>query len=221
MSEWWTYSLADFLMFAPRTYYRMIELYNLAIWPVQLVGVAIGLGIATLLAGKRHVQPRIINGLLSGCWLWIALAFHWQRYAQINWAASWFAAAFALEALLLLGCTVTGRLALAPAGNGNRGITASLFLITVLGYPLLAPLTGRMWTTAETFGVTADPTAIATVVAVGSFRGRLRWLLLLMPVLWCAVAAATLWTMDAPEAFVMMAATVVALASAVWRRRGD
>ena len=29
--------------------------------------------------------------------------------------------------------------------------------ISALGYPLLAPLTGRPWTTAETFGVAADP----------------------------------------------------------------
>jgi hypothetical protein len=31
MSEWWTYSLWDFLLFSPRTYYRLFELYNLAI----------------------------------------------------------------------------------------------------------------------------------------------------------------------------------------------
>ena len=35
MSEWWTYSLSDFLLFSPRTYYRLFELYNLAIWPTQ------------------------------------------------------------------------------------------------------------------------------------------------------------------------------------------
>jgi hypothetical protein len=33
MSEWWTYSLSDFLLFSPRTYYRLFELYNLAVWP--------------------------------------------------------------------------------------------------------------------------------------------------------------------------------------------
>ena len=33
MSEWWTYHLSDFLLFAPRTYYRLFELYNAAIWP--------------------------------------------------------------------------------------------------------------------------------------------------------------------------------------------
>jgi hypothetical protein len=27
MSEWWSYSLSDFLLFSPRTYYRLFDLY--------------------------------------------------------------------------------------------------------------------------------------------------------------------------------------------------
>ena len=48
MPEWWTYGLSDFLMFSPRTYYRQIELYNLAIWPAQLVGAGIGAAILAI-----------------------------------------------------------------------------------------------------------------------------------------------------------------------------
>ena len=102
MSEWWTYRLTSFLLFSPRTYYRLLELYNLAIWPAQLAGMAIGLAIVALLIGKRGYRDRIIAGLLAACWLWIAVAFHYQRYAQINWAATWFAVAFACQALLLV-----------------------------------------------------------------------------------------------------------------------
>ena len=35
MSEWWTYRPSDFLMFAPRTYWRLFELHNEAWWPAQ------------------------------------------------------------------------------------------------------------------------------------------------------------------------------------------
>ncbi len=73
MSEWWTYRLTSFLLFSPRTYYRLLELYNLAIWPAQLAGMAIGLAIVALLIGKRGHRERIIAGLLAACWLWIAL----------------------------------------------------------------------------------------------------------------------------------------------------
>ncbi len=36
MSEWWTYTLSDFLLFSARTYYRLFELYNRDVWPAQL-----------------------------------------------------------------------------------------------------------------------------------------------------------------------------------------
>jgi len=196
MSEWWTYRLTSFLLFSPRTYHRLFELYNLAIWPAQLAGAAIGLAIVALLIGRRAHRDRLVSGLLALCWLWVAWAFLYQRYAQINWAATWFAVAFAFEALLLaaLGVFAGGIKFSAPHGPGIR-IAAALIAIVVVGYPLLAPLSGRPWATAETFGVTPDPTAIATVATLALVRGRVRWLLLIIPLVWCAIAGATLWAM--------------------------
>ena len=222
MSEWWTYRLTSFLLFSPRTYYRLLELYNLAIWPAQLVGGAIGLAIVALLIAERRHRERIVAALLAACWLWIAVAFHYQRYAQINWAATWFAVAFACEALLLV---VVGllpeRFVLQRSGSGALWIATSIVAISVLGYPMLAPLTGRPWTTAEIFGVAPDPTAIASVAVLALVRGRIRWLLLVVPVLWCGIAAATLWAMGAPEAWVVLAAGLVALSPALRATRHD
>ena len=68
----------------------------------------------------------------------------------------------------------------------------------------------------------ADPTAIATVAALGLVRGRIRWLLLVVPLLWSAVTAATLWAMDAPEAVIVAGAALLALLPAArgMRNRG-
>jgi len=196
MSEWWTYRLTSFLLFSPRTYHRLFELYNFAIWPAQLAGAAIGLAIIALLLVKYRHRGRIIAGLLAACWLWVAWAFLYQRYAQINWVATWFAAASAFEALLLAGLGVfAGRIGISPRRGMAFGIATALVAIAVVGYPLLAPLAGRPWTTAEIFGVTPDPTAIGTVATLMLVRGRIRWLLLTVPLLWCAVAALTLWAM--------------------------
>ena len=195
MSEWWTYRVGSFLLFSPRTYHRLFELYNLAIWPAQLAGVAIGLAIIALLIGK-HRRDRFIPALVAACWLWVAWAFLYQRYAQINWAAPWFAAAFAFEALLLIGLgVVAGRIVFPPSRGPGFWIAIALIAACVVGYPLLAPINGRPWSTAETFGVAPDPTAIATLATLVLVRGRIRWLLLIVPLLWCAVAAATQWAM--------------------------
>lgn len=213
MPEWWTYTLSDFLLFSPRTYWRLVERYNLAIWPVQIIGAAIGAGIVWSLIGKRALHGRAGAALLAVCWLWTAWAFHLQYYAQINWAAPWFAAAFALQAVILIATGVfPGRLT-RPARASPIG--PSLVALIVLGYPLLAPLAGRAWTTAESFGATPDPTAITTMAATALVSGRVRWLLLPIPLAWCAVSAAMLWAMRAPETFVVVSATLLALWSAV------
>ena len=43
MPEWSTYTLSDFLMYAPRTYWRLVELHNRDFWPLQLPLLAAGL----------------------------------------------------------------------------------------------------------------------------------------------------------------------------------
>lgn len=216
MPEWWTYTLSDFLLFSPRTYYRLLELYNLAVWPAQLVGAAIGLTVAASLLGRGPWPGRVGTGLLAACWLWIAWAFHLERYAQINWAAPWFAAAFTLQGILLLGlAVVAGRFAPRDPGPKPRSIAGAFVMVIVVAYPLLAPLGGRPWTTGETFGAAPDPTAIVTIAALALADAPLRWLLLAIPVLWCAIAVATLWAMAAPEAVVVAGGALIALSLSV------
>ena len=57
MSEWWSYSLSDFLMFSARTYFRQFELLNQALWPLQLAGLGAGLLLAAcMLRPRRHAD---------------------------------------------------------------------------------------------------------------------------------------------------------------------
>src|SRR6187402_1638303 len=102
MSEWWTYRPSDFLLFAPRTYYRLFELYNTDIWPLQIAALLAGAAIWVLICNRAASSGSVIGVLLATYWLWVAWAFHWQRYATINWAAGYFAVGFAIEALLLI-----------------------------------------------------------------------------------------------------------------------
>jgi hypothetical protein len=47
-------------------------------------------------------QGRTIAMILATCWLFVAWAYLLARYDTINWAASYFAAGYAVEALLLV-----------------------------------------------------------------------------------------------------------------------
>jgi hypothetical protein len=215
MSEWWTYRLSDFLMFSPRTYHRLLELTNAEIWPLQVVTIAAGL--AALWLAWRGAYGRVIALVLAAAWIFVAWAYHLERYATINTAAPYYAAGFAVQALLLTWCALRRdglRFGAQPAPV--RWIGSGLLAAGVVLYPLLAPVAGRPWMQAEIFGVAPDPTAVATIGALLLVRGRIAWLLAL-PLLWCAVTALTLWSMQAPDAVVPAAALVLGTAMAIWR----
>jgi hypothetical protein len=202
VSEWSTYTLSDLLMFSARTYYRLIELYNLAAWPLHLLAAAAG--VALVLCARRADEPsgRIAAILLGLCWLWVAWAFHAERYATINSAAPYFAAGFAIQGTLLV---FAGKL---PANRDGFGL--GLLLLALLGYPLLALLSGRPWPQAEMFGIAPDPTAAVTL-ALLALSPRASWVLWPVPLLWSAVSGATLWTMQMRYAWVLPLVALLAL----------
>ena len=213
MPEWWTYSLTDFLLFSPRTYYRLIERHNLAVWPGHLVALALGVTTAALLQRPTRGRSRVIAGMLALLWMWIGGIFVAGRYATINWAASYFAGLFAAEVRLL------GWLGVAKANlrfgwrwDAAGLLGAVLFTGSVGLYPLLAPALGRGWTQSEVFGIAPDPTVLGTLglllMADGSPRSG--WALLAPPMIWCLLSGATLWAMGSPEKWIVLPAAVVA-----------
>lgn len=217
MSDWLSYSLSDFLLFSPQTYYRLFELYNQAIWPGQILALALGLTILGLLRGGGTAHGRFIAGILAlGC-LWVAWAYLWQRYDTINWAARYFALGFAIEAILLIAAgPILGRLRFRMAGGATAWFGLGLFVFALAAQPFIGTLLGRSWTQVEIFGIAPDPTILATLGLL-LLTTRIRWDLLVIPLLWCALTGATHWAMKSPDALLMPAAAVLVLVLAARR----
>jgi hypothetical protein len=210
MSEWWKYRPEDFLLFSPRTYWRMFELQNEAYWPLPVLTLALG-GIVTFLAARASRNAiRSAAAILALAWAFVAYTFLWHRYAGINWAIVYAVPAFAVETVLLLMIAVRSGISMAP--RGIISWTGYLLLaFATVGVPLLH---GRERATSEIFGIAPDPTVIATLGFLLVLRGRYLCLLYLIPVLWCLLSGATLHTMREAEAWMPFAAVAaVALAA--------
>lgn len=231
MTEWWTYRLSDFLLFAPDTYRRLFELAHAQGWPwAQAAAAALGLGVG-LCAARAPAQPRaaaLACLLLGAAWAGAAL-FLGRHYATINWGAPALAAAFWLQAALLAARGVTG-LATRQPGPPPRPPTVRarrtggwLIGAAVAGYPWLAPLQGQPWAQAELFALMPDPTVLATLglwplLRVGAppqggaerAAALLWWLAWPIPLAAALVAGATLWAMGSPMAPLLPAAAVLA-----------
>ncbi len=211
MSEWWTYRLSDFLLFSADTYYRLFELYNQAIWPAHLAVLVLSGLVAFLLFSPWPWSKRILFFFLAACWLWVAWGYHIVHFSTINWAARYYAVAFALEGLLLLWTGVLSKrsqVSIPADGWAKAGIgLAGLGLVL---QPLIGPLSGRPLTQVELFGTAPDPTAVVTLGLI-LLAGGMRWVLFPIPFIWCLVSSATLWTMGMADFWFMLIAALIAL----------
>ena len=220
MSEWWTYRPSDFLLFAPRTYYRLVETHNAESWPWQVIALGAALALVALSWRRARHAGRLVALVLALAWGFIAWRFHWERYATINWAAVYFAGAFALQAALLAWTGLVGGLDYGGTSRRRRYAGLALIVTALAVVPFAALAAGRSWRQLEVAGMSPDPTAILTLGLLLVAR-RAHGALYAVPVLWCLASGLTLWTMKAPDAFIpLLAALVAAVAVVSLRLRG-
>jgi hypothetical protein len=227
LSEWWTYTPADFLMFAPRIYWRLFDALNRQTWPAALLAPAAAvawlLWVARGVARPGAAAARLAAVGLALAWTVSGLLFLRPLLAPIHWLVEWIAPVFVLQALLLTALAATGGLQ-ATASTRRRRTGLGLLGYALLLHPLWPLLDGRPLSQAETFGLAPDPTALATLgvlllwhagTPVGRLLGRFAWG---PPLAWCALSAATLWTMGSAQGWALAGGAALALAAA--RRHG-
>ena len=213
MDEWWTYGIADLVLFTPETYFRLFELHHRDWWPLQLACLAVAIVILLCLWLKPARGGRVVAILLAASWAWAGWAFLHLRFAPIHWVADWYAVAFFLQALLLFIYGISRRGMEFETGNSVRaGIGVFVLLGALLAMPATAYLTGRDWMQAELFAMTPDATALATLGLLLLTKDRVAVWLVVIPVAWCIVTGATLWTLAAPEALILPAGAMLTIA---------
>jgi len=218
MPEWWTYRLSDLLLFSARTYYRMFELYHAQIWPFHVIVLVSIVAILILLRREEVWADQTISGLLAVWWLWVGIAFHLGRYATINWAAKYFAVLFVIQGSLLVWYGfVSRRLRFVVPQSVRDRMAIGLLAVAAVVEPIAGRLAGRTWLQVELLGVTPDPTAVATLALLALSTPRPR-LLLVIPVMWCAIGGATLWALGSAEAWIVLLSGLAGLVLALRHR---
>lgn len=221
MSEWWTYSPANFLMFSARTYYRLFEAQNHALWPGHVIVLAAGVAIMALVMRPNARSGLFAAALLGTGWLVVAGSYFWTRYAEIHTAGRSFAAAFAVQAVALLWVGVYRARFEIPAPTSLRGRAGlALLFFAVFLHPLLGVAIGRPLGQAEIFGLMPDPTTVATAGLLLVMSKSPCWLWVI-PVIWSLYSGMTLWTLGAPDAILLPVLVVAALVARLWRPRTE
>ena len=225
MSDWWSYSLHDLVLFTAEAYFSLFAYHQLDSWPLQLIakgGAAMLL--LMLLRGRQWLGGLtanvIILWILAAAWAWAGYSFLHLQLASLHPVADTYALVFALQAAALvlyaLVC-IDSHFDITPGIHSAVAVT--LIAAALLVMPTLAWLTGRDWLEAELFGLTPDATALATLGCLLLLRGKYVTWLILIPVSWCFVTGATLWVLAAPEAMLLPTAALLTLIVSLIPRR--
>lgn len=214
--DWLSYSLADFLMFGPEVFLRLFVRINQDIWPWQGIVVVMMVLIAGLLVRGDSLARRVVLLLLAAAWVWSGAGFLMAYYGPINTPATWYGWAFVLQGALLTVAALVWRPKESSAGSARRWQLGIAWLGITALLPLLAVAQTGNGQAVALFGMTPDVTVAATVPCLLLLPRRVRWLFLLLPLLWCLFSVATLWALDQQLMFAIPAATLVLILIGFW-----
>lgn len=211
MVEWWTYAPSDFQLFSARTYARLVQAHNQALWPAQwLMAGCAAVALLGLLT-RRRGAAQLLAGLAALWCITVAWDFLMLRYAHIHWGAPVMAVGFAAQAVVLAVLARRGGFTTQPAAR-ERAVAALLLLVALAGAPLLGWWLGGSWWHAEVVGLMPAPSVLAMLALAPLARpGTRRWLLPL-PLAWCAMEALMLLALQSAQWPLLPLAALLSLA---------
>jgi len=192
------YALSDLLMFTLEVYQRLFIRLNTDAWPWQAVVVLAGLAVIPLLLQPGAPYRRGALVLMALAWAGSGAGFLMTYFAPINWPAQPAGVAFLIQAglILLLACSRFVPAGLSLQGREGRSFV-NLWLFVLLLMPWMSALDAGAWRAVALFGMTPDITALGWVVFSLRVARPVRWLLLIIPLLWCLFSLLTLWELGA------------------------
>ncbi len=183
-------------------FFLLFQQYNLAIWPMQIVGIALGLVALAAVIWRPAVSERMVPAVLAAFWIWNGVAYHILFFSEINGLAVAFGVLFVVQAGLfavygLIWPTLRFSIRRDVYGLVGSGLVAYAMVV----YPLLGMAFGHTYPRAPMFGVAPCPTTIFTFGLLLWAEGRAPRLLLAIPIAWALVGTSAALTLGVPEDF--------------------
>jgi hypothetical protein len=137
------------------------EVYNLAIWPMQVVAYVLGTAAVFLVFRKTARSGRIIAGVLSFLWLFSA-GFFIFALVPIYRPAYAFGALFIIQAAIFLTLVIKPRLSFACGRDVYAAVGLVFIAFAMIGYPVLGYFIDHRYPRSPPFGLTPCPLSVFT-----------------------------------------------------------
>ena len=183
--------------------------YNEAVWPAQWLLLAAAVACVVLARVGTLRAGRAASAILALLWAWMAVAYHWMQFSDVNPAAYLFAGFCLVAAGLFAWAAVRGTL---HFGLDSRTAPWGLLLVAValVGYPIASHLLGHRYPETPTFGAPC-PTTIFTLGMLLLSASPAPRRILAIPLLWAAVGTVAAFAFSMYEDFSLLFAGLLAL----------
>ena len=208
------------LPFTTEQFLNVFREYNTAIWPIQVLAYAAGIGALGLSVRDSVRSDRLISAVLAAFWIWMGAVYHLTFFRTINSAAIAFGGVFVLEGLALIVAGVVRRdLRFAVRSDVYGWLGGAFILYALVLYPVLGAWLGHGYPQAPMFGVAPCPTTIFTFGLLLWTTGRVPGWLLIIPALWAVIGFTAAFELGILEDTGLLVAGVVGTGLLLYRNR--
>ncbi len=150
------------LSFSIEEFLLVLESYNLAIWPLQIIAYLLVLSALYFSFKPTRYSPQIVLAILSFFWFFNGIVFCFSYWAPTHIFGYIFGISCSLQGLLFLYGIKTSDIAVGYRSN-NYTLTGILFVLyAILGYQLLGYFIGHTYPKFFAVGLVPCPTTIFT-----------------------------------------------------------
>jgi len=177
------------LPFTVEQFFDVIRAYNAAVWPVQVLLIALALAAVTLVVKPQRWSGVGVSLILAALWVWLGLAYHLAFFARINPLAYAFAAiSVAAAGVIFWHGVVLRDLQFRLVARPRVVVGLAFVVFALIAYPAWSTFSGHAYPALPTFGLPC-PTTIFTIGMLAFAVPPYPRSPLIGPVLWCFVGA--------------------------------
>lgn len=168
-------------------FFEIIEKYNQAVFPIQIILIILGILTLFILHSKSKLKDIIIGSFLGALWIWIGIGYHLLFFTDINKMAYIFGGLFILQGLLFLFETLKRKkLGFEFKGNFIDYLAYFLIIFGIAIYPILIYILENSIKTTITLGLPC-PSTIFTFGLILLSRPNFSKYLIIIPTIWTII----------------------------------
>ncbi len=196
--------------FTTAQFFEVIEKYNAAVFPLQIVIGILGILCLYLLYSKNKIRNTFIGSFLGFLWIWIGIAYHLLFFTGINKAAYLFGSLFILQGILFLLNTFSrNRLVFEFEWKPKDYIGYFFILYGLVIYPVISYFVEGSIDKTIVLGLPC-PSTILTFGFLMLTTSKLPKYLLIIPSLWAIVGLGAALSLGIYQDLMMLVAAIAA-----------